>query len=866
MDAPHLRRLFTEFFVERGHASVPSSGLIPHHPTAPMFTNAGMNQFVPYFLGEEPPPWKRTMSVQKCVRLSGKHNDIDELGKTRRHLTFFEMLGNWSFGDYFKEMAIELAWELLTEVVGFDGDRLWVTVHTSDDDAEAIWHEKIGVPMERIQRLGKDNFWEMGETGPCGPCSEIHFDCGPEWGDGGGPAHGGGDRYVEFWNLVFMDQFRSSDGSLTDLPHKNVDTGGGLERWLMLLQGVPTVFDTDVLRPLIARGESLSGKQYGTDDRLDVYLRVLADHARSMTFLVNDGVTPSNEDRGYVVRSVIRRAARRAFQLGIHKPILPQMVTDVIDIMGDAYPELVRNRDTIVGVIGREEERFLQTLRSGSVLLDGALDAGAVSGDTAFRLHDTFGFPVELTQEIAAERGVPVDRTGFDQAMAEQRRRARQARKVTLLTAGDEDGYRQLLAEHGTTEFTGYSEYESKATVLAVVEVPADPAHPNRPAPVEIFLDRTPFYGEQGGQVGDTGCIETDTGRAEVTDTTFALPGLARHQAVILEGTITPGQEARAAIDGERRDAIRRNHTGTHMLHWALREVLGAHVRQHGSYVAPDQLRFDFSHFSAVTPEELRTIEDLANGRILADEPVRAYETSKAEAEKMGAIAFFEEKYGDVVRVVEAGDRSMELCGGTHVSALGMIGPVKIVSEGSIGANMRRIFAVTGTGTIAHNREEERLLDQAADLLRTKPDELPAAIEREVARRKELEDELKSLRGEVTKAAAGDLLSAAVDGVLVARHDGVAADQLKDLAVTLRESGGLRAVVLIGSPDGQRVALVAATSKDGGVHAPTIVGEAAKVVGGGGGGKDPTLGTAGGRDATAIDAALDMVRARLAAA
>src|SRR5436190_20212765 len=436
LDANRLRRLFTEFFVERGHAAVPSAGLVPHHPTAPLFTNAGMIPFVPYFLGEETPPWKKTMSVQKCVRLSGKHNDIDELGKTRRHLSFFEMLGNWSFGDYFKEGAIALAWELLTEVIGFDGDRLWITVHVTDDDAEAIWHEQIGVPMERIQRLDKENFWEMGETGPCGPCSEIHYDCGPEWGEPGGPAHGGSDRFVEFWNLVFMDKFRRADGSLSELPKKNVDTGGGLERWLMLLNNAPTVFDTDALRPLIAVGESITGQTYraGEGGRTDTSLRVLADHARGMTFLVNDGVTPSNDDRGYVVRSVIRRAARMAYQLGVQRPILPEMVSTVIELMGEAYPDLRRNSTGIIDVIGREEERFLHTLRSGSVLLDQAMEAGAVSGETAFKLHDTYGFPIELTQEIAAERGITLDRAGFDAAMAEQRRRAKDSRRVTAMT------------------------------------------------------------------------------------------------------------------------------------------------------------------------------------------------------------------------------------------------------------------------------------------------------------------------------------------------------------------------------------------------------------------------------------------------
>ncbi|MEO7443303.1 MAG: alanine--tRNA ligase, partial [Acidimicrobiales bacterium] len=495
MDADSLRRAFTQFFVERGHHAVASAPLIPHHPTAPMFTNAGMNQFVPYLLGEEPPPWPRATSVQKCVRLSGKHNDIEELGKTRRHLTFFEMLGNFSFGDYFKEQAIPMAWELVTEVAGFDGDRLWVTVHETDDESEAIWHDVVGLPMDRLQRLDKDNFWEMGETGPCGPCSEIHLDCGPEWGDAGGPAHGSGDRYVEFWNLVFMQSFRHPDGSLSDLPRRNVDTGGGLERFVMLLQDVPTVFDTDLIRPLIARVESISGRRYGTDSRQDAGLRIVADHARSMAFLVADGVTPSNEDRGYVLRSVVRRAIRRGYQLGIERPFLAEVLADVIAVMGDAYPELERDADAVTATIAREEERFWQTLRTGTSLLDEELAAGAVTGAVAFRLHDTFGFPIELTEEIAAERGVAVDRPGFDAAMADQRQRARASARKEVASAGGLDAYREIADSHGRTDFIGYAAVEATATVLAVLATEGDR--------VEVFLDRTPFYAEGGGQVGD---------------------------------------------------------------------------------------------------------------------------------------------------------------------------------------------------------------------------------------------------------------------------------------------------------------------------------------------------------------------------
>jgi len=860
MDGNQLRRVFTDFFVDRGHAATPSAGLIPHHPKAPLFANAGMNQFLPYFLGEELPPHPRATSVQKCVRIMGKHDDIENIGRSRRHVTFFEMLGNFSFGDYFKELAIPFAWELSTVGFGLDGDRIWITVHDSDDEAADIWRDVVGIPAERIQRMGPDNFWEMGETGPCGPCSELYYDRGPEYGEEGGPDGGGEERYAEFWNLVFMQYDRQPGGELAPLPKRNIDTGAGFERILTLLQGTDSVFETDVLRPLVAAAESVTGRRYGDDDESDVRLRILADHARSMTFLVNDGVFPSNEDRGYVLRRLIRRAVQFAYSLGVERAVTPALVDQVVQVMGDAYPDLRRNADFVTGVVGREEDRFRSTLKSGLGLLEGELGRGTISGATAFKLHDTFGFPIELTRELAADRQVDVDVDGFREAMDEQRRRAREAAKTRKGTEANLDAYRDVLEQFGTTEFTGYAEYESKGRVLAVVPAAGDGDGGDRR--VEIFLDRTPFYAEGGGQVGDTGWVETETGRAEVIDTTAALPGLHRHLA-LLDGEMTPGQEATATIDGERRDAIRRNHTGTHMLHWALREVLGGHVRQHGSLVAPESLRFDFSHYSQVTPEELQRIEDLANGRILADEPVRAYETSKAQAEQMGAIAFFEEKYGDVVRVVEAGNRSMELCGGTHVSALGMIGPIKITSEGSIGANMRRIFAVTGTGTIEHARREEEMLEQAAALLRTQPEELHAAIEREIARRKELEDELKALRGAATRAAAGELHDQAVEGVVIARRDGVAPDQLKELAVSVRDGGGLRAVVLAGTPEGKSVALVAAMAKDSGLDAPATLRDAAKVVGGGGGGKDPTLGTAGGRDPSKIDEALELVRARL---
>ncbi len=857
MDANGLRRAFTTFFAERGHAVVPSAGLIPHHPKAPLFTNAGMNQFLPYFLGEEVPPHLRATSVQKCVRIRGKHDDIELIGRTTRHLTFFEMLGNFSFGDYFKEEAIGFAWEFLTETLGLEGDRLWATVYETDDDAAAIWRDRIGLPPERIQRMGEDNFWEMGETGPCGPCSEIYYDRGEQWGAGGGPAGGDEERYVEIWNLVFTQYDRQADRTLADLPRKNIDTGAGLERILSVLQGAGSAWDTDVLRPIIAEAEAATGPSYGADPEVDVALRILADHARSMTFLVNDGVFPSNEDRGYVLRRLIRRAVRHAFQLGVDEPVTPRLVHAVVRLMKEAYPDLHRNEDFVAGVVAREEERFRATLRSGLSMLDAELaHSRIVSGDVAFRLHDTHGFPIELTREIAAERGVTVDEAGFQAAMARQVEQSRRGGKKEAGDAAHADAYRELLEQFGTTEFVGYTDNEATARVLAVL--------PAGPAQVEIFLDRTPFYAEGGGQVGDTGTIDTATGRAEVVDTTAALPGLHRHLARIAHGTITPGQEAEAAIEVDRRDAIRRNHTGTHMLHWALREVLGPHIKQAGSLVAPDRLRFDFSHYSPVTAEQIREIEDLVNDRILADEPVEATEMPKAEAERLGAIAFFGDKYGEHVRVIRSGTQSMELCGGTHVRALGMIGPVKVVSEGSIGSNLRRIEATTGTATLEHMRRADAELEQVAQLLKSTPDEAIGALDRRLTELKSAQDDLKALRQASLRDQARELAAAAAadGGFVVARRDGLDQGQLRQLATDIRAEAGVRAVVLGGSPAAGKVALVAAVAKGEDLVASDLIADAARIVGGGGG-KQPDLAMAGGRDPERLDEALSLVRQKL---
>jgi alanyl-tRNA synthetase len=819
-----------------------------------------MMPFVPYFVGEEPVPFRppRASSIQKCVRAGGKHNDLDAIGRSPRHLSFFEMLGNFSFGDYFKSEAIRWAWEFSTEVLGLDGDRIWVTCHVDDDEAVELWVDEVGFPAERIQRLDKDNFWEMGDTGPCGPSSELFWDFGPEAGPDGGPANPAAEhRYVEYWNLVFQQYFRGADGALKPLDTRNIDTGAGLERMLAVTIGSPDVFYTDELRALIATAEEATKTRLGAAAESDVALKLLADHARTMTFLVADGVIPSNEDRGYVLRRIIRRAIRFAYLLDVTKPITPVLAHKTVELMGDAYPELRANEDTVTGILAREEEQFRRTLRSGLTILDGALEevpaGGELPGSVAFQLHDTYGFPLEVTTEIAEGRGFAVDRVGFDVAMADQRDRARRSGKKGGLVLGDEaEAFAALLEEHGPTEFVGREVGEIGATVLAVV--------PSPDGTRSVFLDRTPFYAESGGQVGDTGTIAGPAGEVAVLDTVQPLPGLHRHVVAGDGPALAVGDAVVAAIDVTRRDAIRRNHTGTHLLHWALREVLGGHVKQQGSMVAPDRLRFDFSHYEAVTPTQIREIEDLVNADVLANTPVRHYETTKAEAVELGAIAFFGEKYGDIVRVLEAGPHSTELCGGTHVRRTGDIGPVKIVSESSIGSNLRRIEAVTGTGPIDRLRREEAELATAAERVGVPRAELLDGIDKRLAELRELRAEVGSLRAKLASSGASDLAAGAIDGVVVARADGLARENLRSLAVAVRDQPGVRAVVLIGAPEGGGVALVAATTPGGEVNAGELLAGAARTVGGGGG-KHPDLAVAGGKDASRIDEALNVARA-----
>ena len=856
MSADELRDSFRGFFAAKGHTLVPSASLIPHDPTV-LFNVAGMVPFKSYFVGDEQPPYQRAVSSQKCARAGGKHNDLDDVGRTKRHLVFFEMLGNFSFGDYFKRQIIPWSWELVTSDPssggwGFDGDRLWITVHETDDEAEQIWHEQVGVPLERIQRLGdKDNFWQMGDTGPCGPCSEIHIDRGPAFGPEGGPLHDPqGDRFMEFWNLVFMQFNQAPDGSRTPLPRPSVDTGAGLERILALLQGVDSVWETDLLLPLIETAQSVTGRSYRVgdyDDRDSFGLRVLAEHARSSTMLVGDGVFPSNEGRGYVLRRILRRAVRYAYLLGTDQLVIPRLVETAIDVMGTAYPDVVKNRDFILGVLTREEERFRHTLKTGLSILDDELAAAtSLSGATAFLLHDTYGFPLELTQEIAGEREIDVDLAGFEREMSAQRERAKAARKGAAVDADRLDAYREVVEQFGVTDFVGYAAEQAEARVLAVI--PVDDSDE-----IEIFLDRTPFYAESGGQIGDTGEIVTPTGRAEVVDTTFALPNLRRHTARLADGEITAGQTATAHIDVERRQAIRRNHTGTHLLHWALRRVLGDHVKQAGSYVGPDRLRFDFSHHAPVTEEQIAEIEQLVNAETLRNERARVFETTRAEAEAMGAIAFFGEKYGDMVRVLEAGP-SIELCGGTHVSATGDIGLLKVISEGSIGSNLRRIEAITGAASVDLLQRDERVLAEIAELVGSTAD-VVGGVQRKLEEIKSLQAELKQMRAQQARGRAAEIASAAGDGVIVHRVDGLEPGDLRDLAIAVRQQPGIRRVVLLGATPAGGATLVAAVQPSEGLEAADLIKAAAKAVSGGGGGKGD-IATAGGKDPSGLDEAL----------
>ena len=867
MTSAEIRQHFLDAFARRGHTIVPSSPLVPQNDPTLFFVNAGMVQFKDTFTGVEQRDYVRATSVQKCLRVSGKHNDLENVGRTPRHHTFFEMLGNFSFGDYFKAEAIDFAWKVLTEDLGLDKDRLWVTVFEEDEEAFEIWTRQLGVPEKRVQRMGaKDNFWSMGPTGPCGPCSEIHWDRGPHISDElGGPATED-DRYMEIWNLVFMQYEQHPDGTRTDLPKPSIDTGMGFERITAVLQGVDSNYDTDIFTPLIERAASLAEVTIGDSEESDTALRVIADHARATAFLIADGVMPTNEDRGYVLRRIMRRAIRFGVKLDLEGPCLHAVTDAVVDAMGDAYPELTQRRAYIREVVEAEEQRFAETLHRGLQLLEQAIDAlgGAtmLPGDVAFKLYDTFGFPVDLTRQVAEERGIGVDEAGFTAEMEAQRARGRAAWKGS----GEEALLRVdggLTAQLPGTSFLGYDRLQAQSEVLALLtDDGATPVLTSGQAGTVIVAE-SPFYAEAGGQVGDQGVLEGPDGRFQVTDVQKGQGGLFFHHGKVLTGEVRVDQGVELAVDGDRRDRIRLNHTATHLLHAALRDILGEHVQQKGSLVNGDRLRFDFSHHKGVTSDQLQAIEDQVYGNILENTELVTELMDLDTARQAGAMALFGEKYDEEVRVVRIGDTSCELCGGTHVERTGDIGLFRLVSEAGVAAGVRRMEALTGLGAMTWTRQRDRAATQAAALLRTPVEELAEAIDRGTAERKRLVRELDGLRREMARAASGDLVDQARDvggiAVVAAEVPGDA-NTLREEADRIRDTLG-SGVVVLASRDGGKVLIVATASKDLAgkrVHAGNLVRAVAQMVGGGGGGR-PDMAQAGGKNPEALPEALERV-------
>lgn len=870
MTGKEIRAQFFNFFQKKGHALVESSNLIPRNDPTLLFTNAGMNQFKDVFLGMEKRDYLRAVSSQKCVRAGGKHNDLENVGRTARHHTFFEMLGNFSFGDYFKKEAIGFAWEFLTKELGLSKDRLYVTVYTDDDEAADIWHNQEGVPRERIYRFGeKDNFWSMGDTGPCGPCTEIFWDNGPGTGCGSPDCAVGCDcdRYMEIWNNVFMQFNRGKDGVLTPLPKPSVDTGMGLERISAVMQGVTSNYDTDLLQGIIRHIEQVSGKKYRDDVKDDVSMRVIADHARAVTFLICDGVLPSNEGRGYVLRRIMRRAARHAKMLGIAEPVLFRVVDAVNMMMGDAYPELLEREQYVKKVILAEEERFIETLDRGLAILNeetAALRAKGekiISGEVIFKLYDTFGFPVDLTADIVESEGFTLDEDGFALCMEKQRVKARENWKGSG-EQGLADIYKELHGTGITTDFLGYSEQTAFSTISAIVKGGTLVEEAGAGEEVEIVTAATPFYGESGGQAGDTGTISTGSGHVEVTGSTRPFTDLIVHRGKVVSGAIRTGEAADLKITVANRAATARNHTATHLLQAALREVLGDHVKQAGSLVTPDRLRFDFTHFTPMTQEEIRRVEVLVNGHIMGNSSVESREMPAADALAAGATALFGEKYGDVVRVVKVGEVSSELCGGTHVHGAGEIGFFKIISEAGIAAGVRRIEAQTGSGALAvvHGMEDEQR--GIATLLKAEGGTVLDKVEKLVAGQRELQKELETLQARLNASKSADLIQQVreLNGIkiLSVKVDGDAKG-LRELSDTLKQRIG-SGIIVLGTSDAARANLLVAVTADLSARwkAGDIIKAIAPIVGGNGGGK-PELAQAGGSKPEHLAEALEAV-------
>jgi alanyl-tRNA synthetase len=889
VESAEIRARWLRFF-ESGnsqgltHTVVPSASLIADDPNL-LLVNAGMVPFKPFFLGEVTPPYKRATSVQKCVRTL----DIDEVGKTTRHASFFQMCGNFSFGDYFKEGAIALAWELLTKPVsdggyGFPEERLWVTVYLDDDEAADIWHKKIGVPLERIQRRDMaDNFWSMGVPGPCGPCSEIYFDRGPAYGIDGGPI-ADENRYLEVWNLVFMQNERGAGGGkegypiLGELPAKSIDTGLGLERMAALLQGVENIYEIDTTMQILSKASQLSGVKYGKNEKSDVSLRVIADHARTAAMLIGDGVTPGNEGRGYVLRRMMRRTIRNMRLLGTNDPSMATLTEAAIGAMGPQYPELIADSARILSVSASEEESFLQTLKSGTAIFDLAASAvkatksTQMSGDDVFKLHDTYGFPFDLTLEMAREVGLEVDESGFTRLMKEQRDRAKADARAKKSGHTDLSEYKKIADASGTTEFVGYTQIETESRVNAILVDGVGTKSAKAGDDVEIILDRTPFYAEGGGQLADGGTITLADGTVvEIDDVQTPVPGVSIHRGRVLSGAIEVGQTSIALIDQERRNAISRAHTATHMVHKAFREILGETATQAGSENSPGRFRFDFPATGALSDGVLDDVEARVNALLLDDLAVTAEVMSQDEAKKLGAMALFGEKYGDRVRVVSVGDWARELCGGTHVGRSGQLGVVKLLSESSIGAGVRRVEALVGADAYQFLAREHVLLNSLTQIIKgARVEELPARINDLVSKMRDIEKELSTLRTASAMESASSLISTAkvVAGTTVvvgSLADGIAADNLRLIALDLRARNSNTVVALTSVVD-EKIVLVVAVSDDArqsGVKAGALVKLGSAILGGGGGGKDD-FAQGGGSDRTKIPAALEAIELAIA--
>jgi len=863
MKSDILRKKFLDFYKSKGHKIVAGSSLVPADPTL-LLTAAGMVQFKPIFLGKIAVDYSRAASVQKCVRTT----DIEEVGRTARHLTFFEMFGNFSFGDYYKKEASAWAWEFLTKELGLDSSKLWVTVFETDEEAIKIWRDDVGVPAERIVRLGeKDNFWSAGPTGPCGPCSEILYDLGAERGCVR-PDCGVGcdcDRYLEIWNLVFMQYNRDEKGELHPLPKKNIDTGMGLERIASVLQGARTNFEIDIIKPIIDMIAELAGVKYGADNKTDISLKVIVDHLRAVTFMAGDGIMPANEGRGYILRRLVRRAVRHGRLLGIKKPFAVKVVDMVIKLMSDFYPELKEKEAQIKSIIVGEEERFSYTLKQGLAILDKVIsDAESkglkeIPGASAFKLYDTFGFPLELTIEIAGESGLKVDVDSFNRLMSVQRERARAEASATEGHARIYVGnvYPKIIEKYGKSDFTGYETEHVKADILAMAANDDLIKEAKAGDEVELFLDHTPFYAEKGGQIGDIGTITAETGKAEVLDTSAPLADLIAHKVKITQGIIKPGQSVDAVVDARRRRAISRNHTATHLLQWALRIILGEHVKQAGSFVGADRLRFDFTHHQQLSPKDISNVQRLVNEKILQNHPVRTYITTLDYAKDIGATALFEEKYGKYVRVVEIGDFSKELCGGVHLGTTSEVGFLKITSVSSIGANTRRIEAITGERFLDHYEKTERELNQINSLMGVKSGQAYKAVDNLKHQLLKEEKELASLRLRQLEGELGIIIAnkTSVEDISLLTHNVEAAtmDELRVLADRLRSSEKNSIVVLSSSDRNKAVLLVAAAPAvvKSGFSSVDMLKKLAPLIGGGGGGR-ADLAQAGGKDPAGI--------------